>query len=307
MKKRKTIPEAGYLTQMDDPENVVEFRDMQACFFTDAGVVRAADGVTFDIPRGAVVGVVGESGCGKSVTSLSLMRLLQRPQGRITGGQIRLNLGQKAYDIAKMPEEAMIPLRGKELAMIFQEPMTALNPVFPVGRQVEEMLLLHSPQAPARGRVLELLEMVGIADPERVYGRYPHELSGGMRQRVMIAMAIACQPKVLIADEPTTALDVTIQAQILEILKDLKDKTGCSVLLITHDLGVVAGMADFVVVMYAGRVVERGTVEEIFYKPAHPYTLADGFQAGGREKDRPALFHPRQSAGSGAIAKALLF
>ena len=273
-RKRKNVQPAEYLTQMKNPDNAVEFEDLRTYFFTDAGIVRSADGVTFDLPKGKVVGVVGESGCGKSVTSLSLMQLLQRPQGQIVSGSIRLNLGDKAYDIAKTPEEEMRHLRGKEMAMIFQEPMTALNPVFRIGQQIAEVIRLHDPErTDVKGRVLELLEMVGIANSQGVCRMYPHELSGGMRQRVMIAMALACDPKVIIADEPTTALDVTIQAQILEILKDLKEKLHSSVLLITHDLGVVAGMADFVVVMYAGRVVEQGTVREIFHHPIHPYTI----------------------------------
>ena len=274
-RKQKNIPEEAYLTQMVNPENAVEFDDLQACFFTDSGTVKAADGVTFSVPKGKTVAVVGESGCGKSVTSLSLMQLLPRPQGQITGGAIRLNLGNKAYDITKMPEENMRHLRGKEMSMIFQEPMTALNPVFRIGEQIEEVLEVHESSSPEqrKTRTLELLRRVGIANPEGVYGMYPHALSGGMRQRVMIAMALVCDPKVIIADEPTTALDVTVQAQILDILKSLKEKMNSSILLITHDLGVVAGMADFVVVMYAGRVVERGTAEDIFYRPVHPYTL----------------------------------
>ena len=273
-RKRKNVAESEYLTQMKDPDNAVEFEDLRAYFYTDAGVVRSADGVTFDLPKGKVVGVVGESGCGKSVTSLSAMQLLQRPQGQIAGGSIRLNLGDKAWDIAKMPEEAMRRIRGKEIAMIFQEPMTALNPVFTIGKQVAEVITIHSPEkTDVKQRVISLLEMVGIANAAGVYKMYPHELSGGMRQRVMIAMALACEPKVIIADEPTTALDVTIQAQILELLGELKEKMHSSVLLITHDLGVVAGMADFVVVMYAGRVVEQGTVREIFHNPVHPYTI----------------------------------
>ena len=274
---RKDVPASEYLTQMEDPGNAVEFDGLCTCFFTDGGIIRSVDGVTFSVPKGKVVGVVGESGCGKSVTSLSLMQLLQRPQGQIVDGSIRLNLGDKAYDIAKMPEDKMRYLRGKEIAMIFQEPMTALNPVFRIGQQVGEVIRLHSHPKPAakdvEKRVLELLEMVGIANSAGVYRMYPHELSGGMRQRVMIAMALACDPKVIIADEPTTALDVTIQAQILELLGSLKDKMKSSVLLITHDLGVVAGMADYVVVMYAGRVVEQGTVREIFHEPIHPYTI----------------------------------
>ncbi|MBQ6839450.1 MAG: ABC transporter ATP-binding protein [Oscillospiraceae bacterium] len=288
-RKRKNVPESEYLTQMKDPDNAVEFEDLRTCFFTDAGVVRSADGVTFSVPKGKVVGVVGESGCGKSVTSLSLMQLLQRPQGQIVGGSIRLNLGDKAYDITKMPEEQMRRLRGKEMAMIFQEPMTALNPVFRIGQQIAEVIRLHSSQNRVEERVLELLELVGIANSKGVYRMYPHELSGGMRQRVMIAMAVACDPKVIIADEPTTALDVTIQAQILELLGALKEKRNSSVLLITHDLGVVAGMADYVVVMYAGRVVEQGTVREIFHNPIHPYTI--GLMASkpvvGKKVDSP--------------------
>ena len=274
-RKRKNVSEKEYLTQMKDPNNALEFEDLRTCFFTHSGVVRSVDGVSFDLPKGKVVGIVGESGCGKSVTSLSLMQLLQRPQGQITGGSIRLNLGEKAYDITKMPEEKMRYLRGKEIAMIFQEPMTALNPVFPIGKQVAEVLKLHTelPKEKRKDRVLELLETVGIANPAGVYAMYPHELSGGMRQRVMIAMALACDPKVIIADEPTTALDVTIQAQILDLLRTLKAHSNSSILLITHDLGVVAGMADYVVVMYAGRVVEQGTVREIFHTPIHPYTI----------------------------------
>ena len=276
-RKRTNVPKSEYLTQMRDPANAVEFDDLRTCFFTDAGVVRSVDGVSFDIPMGKTVGVVGESGCGKSVTSLSLMQLLQRPQGQIVGGEIRLNLGDKAYDIAKTPEAVMQQLRGNVISMIFQEPMTALNPVFRIGQQIEEVIELHDDRyktAPQiKQRTLELLELVGIANAQGVYRMYPHELSGGMRQRVMIAIALACSPRLIIADEPTTALDVTIQAQILELLHDLKEKVGSSILLITHDLGVVAGMADFVVVMYAGRVVEKGTAQDIFHHPAHPYTI----------------------------------
>ena len=276
-RKRKNVPEAEYLTRMRDPGNAVEFDDLRAWYFTDAGIVKSVDGVSFDIPEGKTVGVVGESGCGKSVTSLSLMQLLQRPHGQIVGGSIRLNLGDKAYDVAKMPEQAMGRLRGEQICMIFQEPMTALNPVFRIGQQVEEVLKTHNSQNRSpediRKRMLALLEQVGIPDSQRISRMYPHALSGGMRQRVVIAMALACQPRVIIADEPSTALDVTIQAQILEILRSLKESTRSSILLITHDLGVVAGMADFVVVMYAGQVVERGTVEDIFYRPSHPYTI----------------------------------
>lgn len=273
-RKRKNVPEAEYRTQMENVENAVEVDGLCTYFFTDAGVVKSVDGVSFSVPKGKTVGVVGESGCGKSVTSLSLMQLLQRPQGQIVEGSIRLNMGDFAYDIARMPEEKMRMLRGKDIAMIFQEPMTALNPVFRIGQQIGEVIRLHDPmRKQIKERVIELLELVGIANSAGVYEMYPHSLSGGMRQRVCIAMALACDPRVIIADEPTTALDVTIQAQILELLHSLKEKINSSILLITHDLGVVAGMADLVVVMYAGRVVEKGTVQEIFHSPAHPYTI----------------------------------
>ena len=276
-RKRKNVPESEYLTQMKDPKNAVEFDNLHTYFFTDTGTVKSVDGVTFEVPIGKTVGVVGESGCGKSVTSLSLMQLIQRPQGQTVEGEIRLNLGDKAYDICKTPQEKMQALRGNYVSMIFQEPMTSLNPVFRIGQQVDEVIELHDGEGKTpedvKARTIELLEMVGIANSEGVYRMYPHELSGGMRQRVMIAMALACNPKIIIADEPTTALDVTIQAQILDLLRNLKDKINSSIMLITHDLGVIAEMADYVVVMYAGRVVEKGTVQEIFENPAHPYTI----------------------------------
>ena len=276
-RKRKNVPESEYLTEMHDPNNAVEFDNLHTYFFTDTGVVKSVDGVTFSVPIGKTVGVVGESGCGKSVTSLSLMQLLQRPQGQVVEGEIRLNLGSKAYDVTKAPDSVMQHLRGNYISMIFQEPMTALNPVFRIGDQVDEVLALHNEkghdEAQIKARTIELLEMVGIANSEGVYKMFPHELSGGMRQRVMIAIALACEPKLLIADEPTTALDVTIQAQILDLLRSLKDRINSSIMLITHDLGVIAEMADYVVVMYAGRVVEKGTVEEIFAHPSHPYTI----------------------------------
>ncbi|WP_367178502.1 ABC transporter ATP-binding protein [uncultured Gemmiger sp.] len=263
---------------MHDPNNAVEFDNLHTYFFTDAGTVKSVDGVTFDVPVGKTVGVVGESGCGKSVTSLSLMQLLQRPQGQVVEGAIRLNLGDgKAYDIAKIPAEKMQKLRGNYISMIFQEPMTSLNPVFRIGQQVDEVIALHEGEGKTKeeikARTIEMLKTVGIANSEGVYAMYPHELSGGMRQRVMIAMALACNPRIIIADEPTTALDVTIQAQILDLLRNLKDRINSSIMLITHDLGVIAETADYVVVMYAGRVVEKGTVEEIFAHPAHPYTI----------------------------------
>ena len=274
--KRRNVPESEYLTSMRDPNNVVEIENLHTHFFTDVGTVKAVDGVSFDVPEGKTIGVVGESGCGKSVTSLSIMQLLQRPQGQIVEGEIRMNLGDKAYDIVKTPTEAMQHLRGNYMAMIFQEPMTSLNPVFRIGDQVDEVLELHDPEmskTAIKDRTIELLEMVGIANSKGVYKMYPHELSGGMRQRVVIAMALACNPKLIIADEPTTALDVTIQAQILDLLRQLKDRINSSIMLITHDLGVIAEMADYVVVMYAGKIVERGTAEEIFAHPAHPYTI----------------------------------
>ena len=276
-RKRKNVPESEYLTQMHDPNNAVEFDNLHTYFFTDAGTVKSVDGVSFDVPIGKTVGVVGESGCGKSVTSLSLMQLVQRPQGQIVSGEIRLNLGDKAYEISKVPQQKMQSIRGNYVSMIFQEPMTSLNPVFRIGDQVDEVIALHDGEGKSKedikARTIQLLEMVGIANSEGVYKMFPHELSGGMRQRVMIAMALACNPKVIIADEPTTALDVTIQAQILDLLRHLKDKINSSIMLITHDLGVIAEMADYVVVMYAGRIVEKGTAEEIFENPCHPYTI----------------------------------
>ena len=276
-RKRKNVPESEYLVQMHDSNNSVEFDNLHTYFFTDAGTVKAVDGVSFEVPIGKTVGVVGESGCGKSVTSLSLMQLLQRPQGQVVEGEIRLNLGNKAYDVTKAPDEVLQKLRGNYVSMIFQEPMTALNPVFRIGDQIEEVLELHNTEnlseADMKARTIELLEMVGIANSEGVYKMFPHELSGGMRQRVVIAMALACNPRVIIADEPTTALDVTIQAQILDLLRNLKDKINSSIMFITHDLGVIAEMADYVVVMYAGRIVEKGTADDIFHHPAHPYTI----------------------------------
>lgn len=273
---RKHVAESEYVTAMKDDGNILEIEDLQTFFYTDAGVVKAVDGVSFEVPRGKTVGVVGESGCGKSVTSLSIMRLLQRPIGQIVGGEIRLNVGDKAINVVNTPISVMQNIRGNEISMIFQEPMTTLNPVFRIGDQVDEVLKLHNPQMnkdDIKKRSIEMLELVGIANSEGVYAMYPHELSGGMRQRVVIAMALACEPKMIIADEPTTALDVTIQAQILDLFRQLKDRINSSIMLITHDLGVIAEMADYVVVMYAGRIVEKGTLEDIFLHPAHPYTI----------------------------------
>lgn len=269
--------EALYITQMKDNNNVVEFDNVCTYFFTDVGTVKAVDGISFEIPKCSTVGVVGESGCGKSVTSLSLMQLLQRPQGQVVGGEIRFNRDDgTAYNIVNTPNNIMEHIRGNKLSMIFQEPMTALNPVFRIGQQVDEVTMLHNPEMTkeeVKARTLEMLELVGIANKEGVYKMYPHELSGGMRQRICIAIALACNPTLIIADEPTTALDVTIQAQILDLLQNLKDKLNSSIMLITHDLGVVAGMADYVVVMYAGRVIEKGTSDDIFHHPCHPYTI----------------------------------
>ena len=331
-KKRKNV-EAEYVSEMKDPANIVEFDDLHTYFYTDTGVVKAVNGVTFSIPAGSTVGVVGESGCGKSVTSLSLMQLVQGPSGQIVSGSIRFRtnafrrdekgnkipvyeteeingetvvkkdakgkpvhkknelggnlyeMDEKVYDIAKMPVEAMRSIRGREISMIFQEPMTSLNPVFTIGNQLNEVAFLHIEgisKQDAKARSIEMLKLVGIADPEGVYKKYPHELSGGMRQRVMIAMSLLCNPRLIIADEPTTALDVTIQAQILDLLREIKGKINGSIMLITHDLGVVAEMADFVVVMYAGKIIEMGTAEDIFDNPLHPYTI-------GLQKSKPTV------------------
>ena len=265
-----------YTTKMRDANNVVEFDNVCTYFFTDVGTVKAADGVSFDIPKCATVGVVGESGCGKSVTSLSLMQLLQRPNGQTVGGEIRFNQGDgTALNIVNTPTAQMEKIRGNRISMIFQEPMTSLNPVFRIGDQVDEVTRLHHPEMSredVKARTLEMLELVGIANKEGVYSMYPHELSGGMRQRVMIAIALACSPTLIIADEPTTALDVTIQAQILELMQELQKKLGMAIIMITHDLGVIADMCDEIIVMYAGRICERGTADEIFYNPRHEYT-----------------------------------
>jgi peptide/nickel transport system ATP-binding protein len=277
-KKMKNVPESYYTTTMSDENNILEFNNLQTHFFTDTGTVKAVDGVSFSIPKGATVGVVGESGCGKSVTSLSIMRLLQGPQGQIVGGEIKFNCKNrgKAIDITKLPLTEMQKIRGNEISMIFQEPMSSLNPVFTIGDQLAEPIVLHNPKMKkdeVNTKVIDLLKLVGIANPEGIVKRYPHELSGGMKQRIVIAMALSCNPQLIVADEPTTALDVTIQAQVLELLHDLKCKINASIMLITHDLGVVASMCDYVVVMYAGRVIEKGTVHEIFKDPKHPYTI----------------------------------
>ena len=275
-RNRKNIPESEYVTKMHNKRNIVEFDNVHTYFFTSVGTVKAVNGVSFEVPYGKTVGIVGESGCGKSVTSLSLMQLVQRPLGQTVGGEIRFNVGNKAFNIAKTPTSLMQQIRGNLMSMIFQEPMTSLNPIFRIGDQIKEVLELHIPENTKKqnyARTIELLEMVGIANAEGVYKMYPHELSGGMRQRVMIAIALACNPKLIIADEPTTALDVTIQAQILDLLRNIKTKTNSSIMLITHDLGVIAEMADYVVVMYSGRVVEKGPAIDIFKHPCHPYTI----------------------------------
>ena len=288
--KRKNVPAVEYIVKMRDDNNILEIDDLKTYFYTDTGTVKAVDGVTFDLPKGKTIGVVGESGCGKSVTSLSIMRLLQAPQGQISGGQIRYNGDKEPIDLTKVSAKKMQQIRGNDISMIFQEPMTSLNPVFTIGAQVDEVISLHNTHLSkneVKNITIEMLKTVGIARADGIYKSYPHELSGGMRQRVVIAMALACNPKIIIADEPTTALDVTIQAQILDLLRELKDKINASIMLITHDLGVVAEMADYVVVMYAGRIIEQGTVREIFHNPSHPYTI-------GLMKSRPNINDPTQ-------------
>jgi peptide/nickel transport system ATP-binding protein/oligopeptide transport system ATP-binding protein len=252
-------------------EPILSVRDLRAWFFTDQGIAKAVDGVSFDVRAGETLGIVGESGCGKTVTSLAVLGLLPQPPAKIMeGSSVRLG----SEELVGAPEARLRALRGNQISMIFQEPMSSLNPVYTVGDQIAETLRLHRgmDRAAARAAAVALLDEVGISDPSRRVDEYPHQLSGGMRQRVMIAMAISCAPKLLIADEPTTALDVTIQAQILELLAELRRTHGMAVLLITHDLGVVAEVCDRVVVMYAGQVVETGSVEDIFARPAHPYT-----------------------------------
>ena len=345
-RKHRKADESEFVTEMKDNANILEIEDLNTYFFTDQGIVKAVNGVSFEIPQNATVGIVGESGCGKSVTSMSVMQLLQGPTGQIYSGSIRFKsydfkrdangnpipvykkdengqvvmtekkdkkgntvldkagkpvmiplqdtnesgvyiyeMEEKVFDIAKMPINEIHRIRGRQISMIFQEPMTSLNPVFTIGDQLDEVVFIHTPGATkemAKARSLEMLELVGIAAPERVYNSYPHELSGGMRQRVMISMALSCDPRLIIADEPTTALDVTIQAQILDLLRELKDRINGSIMLITHDLGIIAEMADYVVVMYAGRVIERGTVSEIFHNPMHPYTI-------GLQKSKPTM------------------
>ena len=249
---------------------VLEVRELVTSFDTDSGRLKAVDGVSFQVRRGRTLGIVGESGCGKSVTAFSIMQLLPRPMGHVDGGQVIF----EGRDLTQLPAEEMLKVRGNRIGMIFQEPMTALNPLHTIGRQLSEVFLLHktSDRRAALAMSVDILAKVGIPSSEVRVGEYPHQLSGGMRQRVVIAMALACKPSVVIADEPTTALDVTIQAQILELMQSLQDEMGMAIILITHDLGVIAEMCDDVVVMYAGRVAEVGPVERIFAAPSHPYT-----------------------------------
>ena len=263
---------------------LLEVKDLSTYFFTPEGVVKAVDSISYDLQEGETLGLVGESGCGKSVSALSIMRLIQRP-GRTVAGEVTFN-GQ---DLLALDDSEMRRIRGKDMAMIFQEPMTSLNPVLTIGKQLTEALMLHLglDQNAANDRAGELLEMVGIPEGRGRLGDYPHQFSGGMRQRVMIAMALSCDPKMLIADEPTTALDVTIQAQILELVKKLGEETGTAVLIITHNLGVVARYADRVNVMYAGKIIERGTAREIYTNPRHPYTI-------GLLNSVPRLDEPRK-------------
>lgn len=250
---------------------LLEVKNLCTYFYTDDGTARSVDNVSFDVDRGETLGLVGESGCGKSVSALSIMQLIPNPPGLIVSGQIIYN----GKDLTKYSEEEMRSIRGNEISMIFQEPMTSLNPVFTVGHQIDEAVILHQKVSKneAKKRSIEMLKLVGIPAPEQRYSDYPHQLSGGMRQRVMIAMALSCNPQLLIADEPTTALDVTVQAQILELIKKLQKEFGMAMIMITHDLGVIAEVCDRVAVMYAAKVVEYSTVDEIFYNPRHPYTL----------------------------------
>lgn len=259
--------------------DLIEFKNLKTYFYTEGGTVKAVNDVSFKIKKGEVVCVVGESGCGKSVTAMSLMRLVASP-GEIVEGEILY----ENKNLLTLSDSEMRAIRGNDISMIFQEPMTSLNPVFTVGKQIMESIIVHQKlkKKEARKAAIDMISLVGIADAETVVDRYPHELSGGMKQRIMIAMALSCNPKVLIADEPTTALDVTIQAQILDLMRDIKEKFNTSIMFITHDLGVVAEMADYVVVMYAGKVIEEGPVEVIFKNPMHPYTI-------GLLKSKPIL------------------
>ena len=270
---------------LDTKRPLLEVSDLRTQFFTQDGVVKAVNGVSFTLNEGEALGLVGESGCGKSVSALSLMRLIPQPPGRIVSGQVMFD----GRDLLKLKADDMRKVRGNDVAMIFQDPMTSLNPVLTIGRQIGEALELHKgmDRSASRKRTIELLELVGIPAARSRVDDYPHQFSGGMRQRVMIAMALSCEPRLLIADEPTTALDVTIQAQILDLIKRLRKDLGMAIIMITHDLGVVAGIADRINVMYAGYIVETGTVDEIFHNPRHPYTL-------GLLKSIPRLDEPRK-------------
>lgn len=261
-------------------KNLVEIKNLKTYFYTEDGIVKAVDDVSFNIRKGEIIGVVGESGCGKSVTAMSIMKLIPSPPGKIVGGEILF----EDKKILELKDEEMRAIRGNDIAVIFQEPMTSLNPIFTIGYQIEEVIMLHQKlnKVEAKKKAVEMLKLVGVPRSEEIVECYPHELSGGMRQRAMIAMAVSCNPKLLIADEPTTALDVTIQAQILDIMKDLKKKLNTSIMLITHDLGVIAEMAEYVVVMYAGKVIEEASVIELFQNPMHPYTV-------GLMKSKPSL------------------
>jgi len=251
--------------------DLLEIQNLKTSFFLEEGELKAVNDVSFGLSKGETLGIVGESGCGKSVTALSILRLVQEPPGKIVGGKILY----QGKDLLKLPIDQMRHIRGNKISMIFQEPMTSLNPVFTIGNQIEEAIELHQDlsRKEVKNKAIEMLKLVGIPSPERKVKDYPHQLSGGMRQRVMIAMALSCEPELLIADEPSTALDVTIQAQILDLLKKLQDELGMAIMLITHDLGVVAEIADRVIVMYAGKIVEEASVEEIFELPLHPYTI----------------------------------
>ena len=271
---------------MENNNNVLEIRDLNSYFFTEKGVAPAVDGLDLDIPKGKIIGLVGESGCGKSMTAKSIMGLLKYP-GRVAGGSIRF----EDQDLTRLSDKELRKICGNDISMIFQEPMTSLNPVLKVGRQVRETLLVHNPtmgKAEAKQRVVEMFQRVGIPEAEKRYDCYPHELSGGLRQRVMIAMAMVCKPKLLIADEPTTALDVTIEAQILRLMKELRDETGMSVLIITHNMGVVAEICDYVYVMYAGKIMEQAETFELFDHTMHPYTkgLLDSIPRIGQNAER---------------------
>lgn len=271
---------------MENNNNVLEIRGLNSYFFTEKGVAPAVDGLDLDIPKGKIIGLVGESGCGKSMTAKSIMGLLKYP-GRVAGGSIRF----EDQDLTRLSDKELCKICGNDISMIFQEPMTSLNPVLKVGRQVRETLLVHNPtmsKAEAKQRVVEMFQRVGIPEAEKRYDCYPHELSGGLRQRVMIAMAMVCKPKLLIADEPTTALDVTIEAQILRLMKELRDETGMSVLIITHNMGVVAEICDYVYVMYAGKIMEQAETFELFDHTMHPYTrgLLDSIPRIGQNAER---------------------